>query len=31
MMYDPVAPFSRGTFSRADRIDNALEVWIARN
>lgn len=31
MMYDPVAPFSRGTFSRADRIDNALGVWIATN
>lgn len=30
-MYDPVWPFDRDLFSRADRIDNALGIWIATN
>ncbi len=29
--YDPVAPFDRDQFARADRIDDALSVWIATN
>ena len=29
--YDPVWPADRDLFSRADRIDNALGVWIATN
>jgi hypothetical protein len=30
-MYDPAWPFDRELFSRADRIDNALSVFIATN
>ncbi|MDH5278140.1 MAG: S1 family peptidase, partial [Actinomycetota bacterium] len=29
--YDPAPPFDRDLFSRADRIDNALDVWIDTN
>ena len=29
--YDPSWPADRDLFSRADRIDNALDVWIATN
>lgn len=29
--YDPAWPADRDLFSRADRIDNALGVWIATN
>ena len=29
--YDPSWPYDRDLFSRADRIDNALSVWIATN
>lgn len=28
-MYDPAFPFDRDVFSRADRIDNALGIYIA--
>lgn len=30
-MYDPVAPFDRDLFSRSDRMDNALGIWVATN
>lgn len=30
-MYDPFWPFDREVFSRADRIDNALGIFIATN
>lgn len=30
-MNDPAPPFDRDLFSRADRIDNALGIWIATN
>ncbi|WP_130413347.1 hypothetical protein [Xylanimonas ulmi] len=29
--YDPVAPFDRDQFARADRIDDALGIYIATN
>lgn len=29
--YDPFAPFDRDQFARADRIDNALGIYIATN
>jgi len=29
--YDPIPPFSRDLFSRADRIDDALGVSVATN
>lgn len=31
MMYDPFWPYGREVFSRADRIDNALGIYIATN
>jgi hypothetical protein len=26
--YDPIWPFDRDLFSRADRLDDALGVWV---